>query len=164
MRDTHRAIAPWLQLNGHITGAHLQAYRWWCCCSLTGSWRPQWGQLSGLLSHVAKCACNCPRSTMLAQPGCVHWTGSWRHCCWWFLIRSRAPVHWQPDSLRGQKTCIDSTTLSKAMISLKSEAWRDCLPTGQLPLLWVLTHCSMQVLQNRWPSLHATASFMTYRL
>ena len=164
IRHTYRGIATWLQLNGHVTGANRHAYRWWLRISRTGNCWPQCGQSSGLISQVAKCWSSCPRTTTRPQPVCVHGTGSWRHWSLWFVCISRAPVHAHPDWFRGQKACIDSTTLSKAMMSLKSEVWRDCLPTGQLLLLWTLIHCSMQVLQNRWPSLHATASFMMYLL
>lgn len=164
IRNTYLGMAWSLQLNGHTTGALRQAKRSWLLRCLNGKRVLQCLHCASLMSHVSKWPSNWPRVIAWLHPGRVHWTGSWRHCRLWFVVISSEPVHEHPSSLLGQKTWQDSTTLSKAMIFLKSDAWRGCLPTGQFLLLWTLIHWSIQALQNKWPSLQATAFRITYWL
>ena len=113
------------------------------------------------MSHVSGCTTIFPRFTICPHPVCVHGMCSSRHCCRWLFVLSNEPVHVQPLSLCGQKTSNVSTTLSKAIMCLKSADRMGCLLTGQFILWCTFTHCSMQDLQKRWPSLQAKASRIT---
>ena len=146
-----------LQLNGHITGAFRHASSWWSWYCRKGSVTPQYPQTWGRMSHSPVCLCISPRGNVCEQPRWVHWTGSWRHCCWWPEIVSSAPVQLHPSVRLEQYTSRESTTLSKVIMPLTSEAWRGCLPTGQFGCPCAFIQCRRQVRQKRWPSLHATA-------
>lgn len=153
-----------LQLNGHVTRAfrHSNSWCWWYCRK--GSVTPQHPQSWGRMSHSPACLSTSPRGNVCMQPWWVHWTGSWRHCCWWLEMFSNGPVQLHPSALLTQYNSSESTTLSKVIMPLTSEAWRGCLPTGQFLLPCKCIHCLRQPRQKRCPSLHATALRMTYWL
>lgn len=105
-----------LQLNGHVTGAfrHSNSWCWWYCRK--GSVTPQYPQSWGRMSHSPACLSTSPRGNVCMQPWWVHWTGSWRHCCWWSEMFSNGPVQLHPSALLTQYTSSESTTLSKVIM------------------------------------------------
>ena len=150
--STYRGMETRLQLNGHITGAFRHASSWWSWYCRKGSVTPQYPQTWGRMSHSPAClCCISPRGNVCEQP---RWAiGRARGG----IVVSSAPVQLHPSIFLEQYTSRESTTLSKVIMPLTSEAWRGCLPTGQFVCPCAFIHYRRQVRQKRWPSLHATA-------
>lgn len=141
---TYHGIDVSLQFNGQTIGFLLQENSW-KLIRRKDIVSPQKLQSPGRMSPVAVCCSSSPRGMRWLHRGWVHWTGSWGHWSCWLVLISSEPVQSHPSSILLQNTAIDSTALSKAMMSLKSDEWRDFLPAGQFVLLWLVTHCWMHL-------------------